>query len=480
MTAGVTRGHLDKIKDEVQYWPHQIEGIRTMARMGSFLLADEMGLGKSLQALTVAAIDFERGWAKRVLVVAPVSLKWNWEEEIKRFTSFTHILLDGTPVERNLQLAQYIGYNIDVLIVNYEQVEKHLDIINSVGFDIVIFDEAHMMKNPTAKRTKACLDIRAGRSFVITGSPLLNQVVELWAILHRIQPQVYPDFWKFKNRYAVMGGYKNKQIVAVKNKPELQSILDQLMIRRLKRDVLDLPDKQRITVPVDFHPIQRVMYQEIDDEERLTLPGQPDAMDLENPLSAALRKKQICGTTATLAPDIDHSFKLDRAVEMCQEITANGQHVVVFSQFITVMNCMTERLKKVKVPVMLMNGQTVPKEKRVEFVQQWGNQSEPTVLVAGLQVSGVGLNMTYTNKAIFLDKLWVPKLNEQAEDRLHRIGQDSTQPVTIYHIIVRGSIEHRVETILKRKEKLFDSLVEESDWKRALYEALKEEEEAAA
>ena len=149
------RKSLDKVYDDVEYFDHQLNGIRTMAGMSSFLLADEMGLGKSLQALTVAAIDFQRQWANKVIVVCPATLKWNWEDEIKKFTKFTCLILDGTPSERLTQIELFKMMDLDVLIVNYEQVVAHITQLNEIGFDIAIYDEAHYIKNHKSKRTKA-------------------------------------------------------------------------------------------------------------------------------------------------------------------------------------------------------------------------------------------------------------------------------------------------------------------------------------
>src|SRR5688572_28476865 len=135
-----------------------------MARMGSFILGDDMGLGKSLQALTVAAIDFEKGWPRRVLIVSPATLKGNWAEELEKFSRFSYTVLEGTPKQRQKQLDEY---NTDVLIINYEQVKPHLDALNRKGFDICIFDEAHYIKSPKSQRTKGCLTLKVGRSFML-------------------------------------------------------------------------------------------------------------------------------------------------------------------------------------------------------------------------------------------------------------------------------------------------------------------------
>lgn len=500
MTAGVTRKSLDKIHDDTEYYPHQLEGIRKLANMGSFLLADEMGLGKSLQALTVAAIDFQRGWAKRVLVVCPASLKWNWEEEVAKFTHFTCLILgdrggkksNPSPEERRKQLQLFDVMGIDILIVNYEQVIPHLAELNALNFDIVIYDEAHQIKNHKAKRTKACLALAGRRHFLLTGSPLLNQVNELWTLLHRIDPARWPRYWPFVNKYAIMGGWQNKQIVGVKHKEELNSEIERIMVRRLKKDVLDLPDKQYIPIYVDLSPLQRQLYDEAHDDDQITRPTSfaadgseiDNTIEVENPLARYTYLKGICGTTAFIAGYEDESSKLDAAVEDVAQMLANQpdnptEPVVVFTQFRKVQECFVNRLgdKPHGLASFMLHGD-IPKDERQDIIRQWSTwrdaKGRASALVCMLQVSGVGYNMTAASKCVFLDKLYVPKLNEQAEDRIHRIGADLTKPIQIFHYIARKTVEQRIEAILRRKTKLFDSLIEPDDWKQKLYQALAE------
>lgn len=469
---------LDFIRDTVEYYPHQVEGVRQLARMNSFLLADEMGLGKSLQALSVVAIDFQMGYASRMLVVAPASLKGNWHEEIIEHTHFKSVVLDGTPKKRSAIIEDFKDSDNHILIVNYEQVIPHLKELNEIGFDVVVYDEAHYIKNYKAKRTKASQGLRAKRYFLLTGSPMLGHVNDLWSLLYRIDPSM-ENYWRFVNRYCVFGGFKDKQIVGVKNRDELYERLQSYMVRRLKSDVLDLPDKHYVTIKLDLSPLQRKLYDEVMEEMRVGSPDPTAAtpMEIENALTKFLRLKQICGTPSTLEFDEDgiaypdESAKLDRAVEMIQEIVQEGErHVVVFTQFRGVLAAMQARLDKDKIPSYTLHGD-VPSSERVPVVTAWKNDN-PAAMLAMLQVAGVGLNMTAARDAIFLDKLFVPKLNEQAEDRIHRIGADKTQPITIYNLMMRNTIESRVEQIIRTKNRLFDDVVETSDWKKKLYAAL--------
>lgn len=477
-----TRKQLDFIKSNVEFYPHQVEGVRQLARMNSFLLADEMGLGKSLQALTVAAVDFQMGYATRFLVVAPASLKGNWQEEIAEHTKFKAVLLDGTPKQRRRIIEDFKDSDNHALIVNYEQVIPHLAELNECEFDIAVYDEAHMMKNPTAKRTKASQGLRAKRHFLLTGSPMLGHVNDLWSLLYRIDGGM-EKYYHFMNRYAVFGGYKDKQIVGVKNRDELYERLQKVMVRRLKSEVLDLPEKQHVTIRLDLSPLQRRLYKDIVDEMKLAAPDPLSAspMEIENALTKFLRLKQVCGTPAAMKFEDgtqykDESSKLDRAEEMIDEIVNElGEHVVVFTQFRDVQRCLVDRLNKRNIKSYQLHGD-IPNAERVPKVTEW-KKGPAAPMVAMLQVAGVGLNMTAARKAIFLDKLFVPKLNEQAEDRIHRIGQSTTQPVQIYQLVMRKTIEQRVETILKTKKQLFDDVVETDSFKKKLYAALMAEDE---
>lgn len=472
MTLDV-RGKLAKIKDETSFYAHQLEGIRTLASRQSFMLGDEMGLGKSVQALTIAAIDFEMGSASKVLVVAPASLKWNWAAEIAEHTHFTCLVLERWNATKRSEAIR--DFTEDILIVNYEQVVAHVSELNAVGFDIAIIDEAHYLAGHRSKRTRACHGLQVKRFFLLSGSFLLDQVDDLWSPLKLVTNE-FPSYYAFLNRYAVFGGYKDKDIVGIKNEAELVARLDEVMLRREKKDVLDLPEKVHIPIVVELHPEQRKLYDKARDELLIEVPDDPKPLELENALTKMLRLKQICGTTATIPGYGDNSVKLDVATERACELVRNGHKVVIFTQFREVLRCMADRLRANGVPVYEMHGD-VKIEDRVPLVREWEAAPRPGVVVAMLQVAGVGLNMTAARHAIFLDKLWVPSLNAQAEDRLHRIGADKAAgPIEIIHIMCRGTVESRVETILKRKSEIFDAVMGDSHWKKRLLELLTQDD----
>lgn len=491
------------LKDEVSFYDHQIDGVRQMIRMRNFLLADDMGLGKSLQALTVAVADIKRSWAEKIIIVAPVTLKGNWADELEKFTRIPYVVFGQvtdpknperfknlSPKKREEQLQEFsLMSGPRALICNYEQINKHLHDINRLGFDITIFDEAHYLKNPKALRTKACHKIQSRRYFMLTGTPMLNQVNELWGLLHLIDRVGYPKYYSFVNRYCVFGGYKDKQIIGVKNEKELTQRLNTVMIRRLKQDVLDLPEVQKIIRKLDLSVAQQKLYDRVEKELELPVVGQADPSEIENALTKLLRLKQICGTTLPFTGE-DDSAKLDQAVEDAMEILKSGHKIVVFTQFRDVQAAFLSRLEKEIDAYRKQLGQQfdpfdlwelngdIPQHDRTPLVKEWAADPKPGVMVCMLQVAGIGLNMTAARHLQFLDKLWVPGLNQQAIDRAHRIGADETQPVQVLEYHMKGTVETRVEYILNTKSKLFGTVINDFDFKKKLIEQLQAKQAA--
>lgn len=488
MADSVARKSLEPyLPDGVLFYPHQVAGVRELVKRRNFLLADEMGLGKSLQALTVFIVDVMHRGAESAVVVCPATLKGNWADEIEKFTRLNWVVLgfqekDGkirtlSKEGREKQLIEFaLMPSPKVLITNYEQILVHLGELNGMRFDVGIYDEAHYLKNPRAKRTKAAHGLRTKRTFLLTGSPLLNHVNELWSLLHKLDPVAYPKYWSFVNRYAVFGGYQDKQIVGVKNESELIERIDRIMVRRLKKDVLDLPEVQVIQRRVDLSNEQQKLYDEVIEDLRITIPRDPDPMEIENALTKFLRLKQICATTLPFT-DEDHSNKLDLVVQDIMALREEGYRVVVFTQFRAVIMALERRLNKEGVSPFVLHGD-VAQQHRQPLIAEWSVNTVQAPILCMMQVAGLGLNMTAARHCMFVDKLFVPLLNQQAVDRLHRIGADKTQPVQVFEYITRNTVENRVEAILRTKSKIFNTIIEMGDFRKKLIEALMEEEVA--
>jgi SNF2 family DNA or RNA helicase len=479
-----------ELLDDVDFYDHQIDGVREMCRMRSIILADDMGLGKSLQALAAFIADIKMSGApSTAVVICPTSLRDNWADEIDKFTTLPYMLLGQdinpktgklrtlTGAGRSLQIAEFASWiGTKILIMNYEQVKPHLVELNSLAIRVGIFDEAHYIKNHSSQRTKACLSLKDERSFLLTGTPLLNHVGELWPLLNKVAPSSFKSYHAFMNRYCVFGGWNNRQVMSVKNQKELQAILDKVMIRRLKKDVLDLPEVQYIQVKVDLHPKQRYLYDQIEEELRLESvdPGGIDT-EVSNALTQFLRLKQICGTPFTLGFG-DDSYKLDAVVARLLEKVDAGEKVVLFSQFRGVLEALRLRCMEVSILSLSLNGD-VPVGERQALVKRWAAIPGGAVILCQSSVAGVGLNMTAAKVGFFVDKLFVPGLNQQCVDRMHRIGASTTQPVQIFEFIAKGTVESRVEAILRSKKITFDKVIGGTALMRKLLAALREKEE---
>lgn len=494
--------------DEIEYYPHQLEGVRRMLRQQSLILADDMGLGKTLQALTVYAGDVmrstpEQPWAQNAIVICPAGLLGNWYDEIKNFTRFP-VMICGveydqrgiakklTPAQRARQLDTFVDIpGPKIMVANYEMLVQHVEDFNAMSFSHRFADEAHLIKNFKAKRTKAWHALKAPRTFPMTGTPMLNKVDELWSLLHSVAPMEFPSYWSFVSRYAVFGGYKNKSITGIKNEKEVRERLSRWMLRRMKSEVLNLPDVQIIRHTVDLHPDQRRIYEQIKNELQVERVNLDNPEDIENALTKFLRLKQVCGTTITFNGK-DQSAKLDSVIEDVLQVSNNGHRCVVFTQFRDVLEQFAQRLDKASPTTKIweLHGD-VDKADRQKIVKDWGGSNGVgvdslgnriefgNVIVCMLQVAGVGLNMTAARHGFFIDKLFTPGMNQQAIDRMHRIGADDTQPVQIHEYMCRGTIESRVEQILKTKSNLIGMTINEGDLKKKLIAALQEEEDEA-
>lgn len=461
-----------RLYPDIKFYEHQTEGIHWCNQRKSFILADQPGLGKTLQALACADFDFSRGYAEKMLVCCPASLKHNWLREINSFTSFDAIVLEGKRSERDQILFDFAGSG-DIIIINYEQLSMHLDQFQGLRLDIAVFDEAHALKSFKSKRTAAAIDLRAKRKMFLTGTPMLATVTDLWPLFHMIWPRVYDNFYAFRNRFALMGGYQDKQVIGVKpeRESELAEILEECMLRRRKSEVLDLPDKQYIQIWVPLHPEQQKMYDEALEELQITLPDDPTPLELQNALTKFLRLKQLASTTLNLTEEYDYSYKLDVVADRVHEVLANGKPTIVFTQFLGTNAALVNRLSREGVRVFQLTGATL-NEDRSKVVDQWA-ATPNGVLVAQIQVAGVGLNMTEADTVIFAEKMFTPALNEQAVDRIHRIGQDSDQ-IQIIEVLAENTIEERAEEILNTKQREHVKVIDQGVLdKSAFYTAMK-------
>ena len=411
--------------------PYQAVGSRFLAGSRGAILADEMGLGKTVQA--ISALN-ELG-VKRALIVCPASLKLNWRDELATWltTGSSVGVAEGTSWPR-----------ADIVIVNYDILDRHTVSLGHT-WPALIADEAHYIKNRESKRTKMVLTIPAERKWLLTGTPILNRPKEIWTLLRCIDPRQWPRFRDFVLRYcgAHRDRYGRWNIDGASNTAELAERLKPYMIRRLKRDVLtELPEKIRQTILL---PANREIR---------------DALKVEHENAAVLMQD---GVKAAAMGDLAKArrflglAKVGPAVAHIKDILEQEPKVVVFAHHKEVI---ARILELVGVKAVSITGDT-PMKARHQAVLAFQNDPAVRVFVGNLQAAGVGLTLTAASVAVMVEQDWVPGVMAQAEDRIHRIGQD--RGVLVQYICFDGSLDARMAKSVARKEKIISAVVQPNE-----------------
>jgi SNF2 family DNA or RNA helicase len=427
--------------------PYQRSAIAWLAERPHSILADEMGTGKTLQALSVIVEYIEVNGVEdddsRVLIVCPNAVRGTWADEIDHWLSPAGdavTIIDGkTPAKRRQQLDAGSRF----VIVNWEKI-RLMPELAKVKWLAVIADEAHRAKNRKAKQTKALWKLRAPVQLALTGTPIMSSPDELWSILRWLRPKEYTGFWPFHYSYVdeYPGAYK-PIVVGVKNADQLRFELADKLVRRTKKDVLpDLPDKVIQRVPVPLHPAQRKLYREAEkalflDIAKALEAGEADAESLEgasperlqylipNGAARVTRLRQIVSTPALLGGE-DVSAKFDAAVEIVRDNP--GKPFVIFTWFADSARILAERLRKGK-PSLRVD--TIAGDDDADPVKDAFQAGDLDVVVATIAKGGTGLTLTAADTAIFIERDWTPAMNVQAEDRLHRIGQENRVTILV-------------------------------------------------
>ena len=315
-------------------------------------------------------------------------------------------------------------------------------------------DEMHKMKNPTAQQTKGFLKCLPYCRIGMTGTPLMNSPMDLYVILKWLGYESHA-FYSFKQHYCVMGGYGGYEIVGYKNLDQLTAQVREIMLRRLKSEVLDLPEKIYVDDIVDMDGKQAVMYKEV--EAGLKADYINGDIDLTNPLSALIRLRQTTGYPGILSETITESAKLDRMEEIVENCISNDEKVIIFSNWTQMTNAICNKLKSAGYKVGVITGET-PDISRQEIVDVFQNSSDLKVLVGTIGAMGTGLTLTAATTVIFVDEPWNKALFDQAVDRAHRIGQKNN--ITVYSIMCKDTIDERIHNLIYKKGAMSDAIID--------------------
>jgi len=444
---------------------HQIEGFEYGLKHDRFLLGDEQGLGKTKQVIDIAvAKKLSKGYKHCLIICGVNGLKWNWKSEIGTHSNETaHIL--GTKI--NSKGKEVIGSSKDkladlnklpkdyFLITNVESLrdqdilKKVKELTQSGQIEMVAIDEIHKCKNPSSQQGKAILQVNPETRIAMTGTPLMNTPLDLFIVLKWLGFEKH-SFFQFKKHYCVMGGYGGYEVVGYRNLGELQSNLESLMLRRLKKDALDLPEKFHSIEYVEMSSKQAKVYNEVKQE----IKEQIDKIKVSNnPLAQLIRLRQATGFTGILSSQIKESAKLDRLEEIVEELVENGEKAIIFSNWTDMTGPTMERLKRFNPAII--TGET---KDRKEQQERFMTDSRCKVIIGTIGAMGTGLTLTAASTVIFLDSPWNRANKEQAEDRAHRIGTISN--VNIITIVCKDTIDERIEELIYKKGAMADALVD--------------------
>jgi SNF2 family DNA or RNA helicase len=432
------------------------------------IVADDLGLGKSSQALGIV----DTCGCEHVLIIALNSTLLNWVDEIGHWSRGETALIKGKPALR----AKIIHGAQRFTLINYEMVPKHATELAKIKWDGVIVDEAHKIRNRASKTFKAVAKVTRDYSddkvvVALTGTPIFNRIEDLWSILHVVDAKKFSSFWKWAEANCKMAANpysRYPQPVGPKNPEQLKYDLSEIVIRRLKSDAsigIQLPQKTIVPIGVPLSDEQHALYKQIVDE--YVIRYRDMQIDVDGELAVLTRLKQLCISPDLLLPPVEDEYlsgpKIDAIIDLIE--SSGDQKVIVFSQFARVVEGVYRRIRG-DYPAVIFTGHDAIEERHKTLKKLPDNK----VLLTTMQSGGVGLNMTAASVAIFPDLMWAPANNNQALDRIHRIGQ--TRNVTAYALIALASVEESILKTLHRKEALFDAVVPEYEIIKAARQSL--------
>ncbi|HXK48939.1 MAG TPA: DEAD/DEAH box helicase [Clostridiales bacterium] len=445
--------------------PYQEKGVSFLSFLDELgfgaILADDMGLGKTIQMI---ALLLHKKIQKTTLIVAPTTLLYNWEMELKKFSPTLRTYLHYG-VNRLKDLSEIIPNN-DVIICSYGIVKRDLDMLLQYQFSYLIIDEAQYIKNANSDQAKAVKKLRGENRFALTGTPIENRLMELWSIMDFVNPGLLLDGKSFFNKYEypIM---KNDEDL---KKQQLHQVISPFVLRRMKTDrdiIRDLPDKQEIKIYLPLTDEQIQLYDSEIRKIEKELDSSGGTINKTNMLATITKLKQICNHPANYLNDSSddcgkkRSAKLDSLVEMVNTIEQEGRKSIIFTQYIDAGKLIKKRIfNDLGKKVLFFHG-SLDLESRREMIEEFENDETIPAMVLSLKAGGLGLNLTMANYVFHFDRWWNPAVENQAVDRVYRIGQKLN--TFVYKFISKGTLEERIDDLIESKIKLSDGIIPKGD-----------------
>lgn len=438
--------------------PYQTTGYHWLRFLNEYAiggcLADDMGLGKTIQTLALLQSLKENKKLSTSLIVVPVTTMPNWMNEIERFTPSLSVLPHRGP-HRDRDGSSF--YRFDIVLTSYQTLQRDIKMFSSRMFHYIVLDEAQYIKNANSKTFDSVLKLSAEHKLSLSGTPIENNTFELWAQMEFLNPGILGKKEYFRDYYTKpIEKYQDEEAVK-----KLRKKIYPFILRRKKEDVAhDLPPKEVITVYIDMTEKQRELYEtwrkhfnnEIEEALQTHTPEQA-TMTI---LTALLRLRQIC-----IFPELFNreyitvgSGKFDHLKDMIDEMLFEDHKVICFSQFVKALSIMRKHFDEKHIRYSYIDGQTKNREDQIETFQK--SNSTPLFLIS-LKAGGLGINLTAADYVIIFDPWWNPAVENQAIDRAHRIGRKNK--VIAYRLIMKNSIEEKIEQLQNKKRKLASDLI---------------------
>ncbi|HNW25881.1 MAG TPA: DEAD/DEAH box helicase [Candidatus Gastranaerophilaceae bacterium] len=420
------------------------------------ILADDMGLGKTLQALTLLQRAKENDGPMPTLVICPTSVVFNWELEIQKFVpGLTCLKLAG--IERKELFKDIPKY--DIVITSYALVRRDIEKLKKINFRYVILDESQNIKNALSQTAQSVKRLVCDHKLALSGTPIENRLEELWSVFDFLMPGFLFSISEFNYRYV--NPIMERADKTVEKRLKLQ--IYPFILRRMKRDVAkDLPDKVENIAYCELTDEQRDFYLEVLDSTKEELFKSIEQNGLEKSrmsiFSALLRLRQICCHPRLYDKEnikkINESGKFEHLKEMLEEIISEKHRVLLFSQFVDMLELIREWLDKEGIRYEYLTGQTKDRQGAVE---RFNNSEDIPIFLVSLKAGGTGLNLTGADYVIHYDPWWNPAVEDQATDRAYRIGQK--KKVFVYRLITKNTVEEKIQKLKQVKRNLVDSVI---------------------
>ncbi len=448
--------------------PYQAKGVSWLSFLEQWglgaCLADDMGLGKTVQLIAfLLYLKQEKALGGPVLLVCPTSVLSNWQREVSKFApnQVATLVYHGDKRPKGSALVKAVE-KLDLVITSYTLVQRDLKDLKRIEWRGMVLDEAQNIKNPTAKQSLAVREIESEFRIALTGTPVENRLSELWAIMDFLNPGYLGPLNFFKRRFATpIEKYGDTDSLKT-----LRSLVQPFILRRLKTDrsiIQDLPEKQEMTVFCGLSSEQARLYQKLVDS---TLGEIDEATGVQRRgmiLGLLVKLKQICNHPAQFLKQDSlgkarRSGKLQRLDEMLEEVVAEGDRALVFTQFAEWGKLLGDHLQhRLGAEAMFLYGST-PQSKREEMVDRFQlDPNGPKIFILSLKAGGVGLNLTRANHVFHFDRWWNPAVENQATDRAFRIGQQKN--VQVHKFVCTGTLEERINDMINSKKALAEQVV---------------------